>query len=144
MERRKLLIMSKGRHELILIASALIILGALFAYTSFNSPDLYASSVQTDRQLYVITSSTSTSVHGEVFNEYDVDAEYPSKDYSLVNINTDNIEKLCTLSGIGEAKAKAIIEYRNENGRFYSVYDLEKVSGISRKTIEDNIDRLTL
>ncbi len=136
--------MSKGKHELILIATALIILGALFAYANFSSPDLYASSTPTDKQPYVVTPSVSTSSNGEVFNEYDVDAEYPYKDYSLVNINTADVEKLCTLSGIGEAKAKAIIEYRNENGKFYSVYDLENVSGISRKTIEENIDRLTL
>lgn len=136
--------MSKGKHELILIATALIILGALFAYANFSSPDLYASSTPTDKQPYVVTPSASTSSNGEVFNEYDVDAEYPYKDYSLVNINTADVEKLCTLSGIGEAKAKAIIEYRNENGKFYSVYDLENVSGISRKTIEENIDRLTL
>ena len=136
--------MSKGKHELILIATALIILGALFAYANFSSPDLYASSTPTDKQPYVVTPTASTSSNGEVFNEYDVDAEYPYKDYSLVNINTADVEKLCTLSGIGEAKAKAIIEYRNENGKFYSVYDLENVSGISRKTIEENIDRLTL
>lgn len=136
--------MSKGKHELILIATALIILGALFAYANFSSPDLYASSTPTDKQPYVVTPSASTSSNGKVFNEYDVDAEYPYKDYSLVNINTADVEKLCTLSGIGEAKAKAIIEYRNENGKFYSVYDLENVSGISRKTIEENIDRLTL
>ncbi len=136
--------MSKGRHELILIATALIILGALFAYANFSSPDLYASNSPTTNHPYLITSSSPTSDLAEVFSEYDVDAEYPSKDYSLVNINTADAETLCTLSGIGESKAKAIIEYRKENGRFYSVFDLENVSGISRKTVEENIDRITV
>lgn len=136
--------MSKSRHELILIATALIILGALLAYANFNSPELYATSTPTQKQSYSISSSTVTSALGEVFNDYDVDAEYPSKDYPLVNINTADVEKLCTLSGIGESKAKAIIEYRNENGRFYSVYDLENVSGISRKIIELNIEMITV
>ena len=32
---------------------------------------------------------------------------------SLVNINTASLDELLTLTGVGESKAKAIIEYRN-------------------------------
>lgn len=47
-----------------------------------------------------------------------------------VNINTATQAELQTLQGIGPGKAKAIIDYRNKNGLFKSVDDLEKVEGI--------------
>lgn len=48
----------------------------------------------------------------------------------LVNLNTAGVETLCTLPGIGEAKAKAIVAYREANGAFERVEDIMQVSGI--------------
>ena len=61
---------------------------------------------------------------------------------NLVNINTASVEVLMTLSGIGEVKANAIIEYRDSNGLFSSIEDLMNVDGISEtifNKIKENI-----
>lgn len=49
---------------------------------------------------------------------------------SLVNINTAAKEELMTLTGIGEAKAAMIIQYREENGSFKAKEDIMNISGI--------------
>jgi len=54
----------------------------------------------------------------------------------LVNINTATIEELQTINGIGESKAKSIIEYRKTNGKFKSIEDIKNVEGIGDKLYE--------
>ena len=61
-----------------------------------------------------------------------------------VNINTASVEQLTALDGIGEVKARAIVEHRDANGRFRSVDQLEDVKGVGPKTIEKNRDRIRI
>ena len=49
---------------------------------------------------------------------------------AAVNINTATVEQLETLPGIGPAKAKAIVDYRKQNGNFKKTEDLKNVKGI--------------
>ncbi|MBR9858041.1 MAG: helix-hairpin-helix domain-containing protein [Gammaproteobacteria bacterium] len=55
-----------------------------------------------------------------------------------IDINTATQDQLAMLTGIGPAKAAAIVEYRTANGPFPSVDDLAKVSGIGPATVEKN------
>ena len=61
-----------------------------------------------------------------------------------VNINTADLGTLMTLPGIGEAKAKLILDYRQKNGRFQSTEDITKISGIKGGLYEKIKDRITV
>lgn len=50
----------------------------------------------------------------------------------LININTADESALTTLPGIGQARARSIIDYRQQNGPFEKPEDLMKVSGIGQ------------
>ena len=62
----------------------------------------------------------------------------------LVNINTADITGLCALPGIGEGRAKAIIEYREKQGGFQKKEDIMQVSGIGEKMYARMEDYLTV
>ena len=66
------------------------------------------------------------------------------KDDEFININSATKEQLLTLDGIGEAKAQAIIEYRNKNGAFETIEDIKNVSGIGEAAFEKIKDSITV
>ncbi len=71
-------------------------------------------------------------------------AEQGSAAEGLVNINQADVSELMTLSGIGEARAQMIVEYRKENGGFQTTGDIMKVSGIKEGIYDQIKDRITV
>lgn len=67
--------------------------------------------------------------NGAVFNGQISDGKTGSGD-GRVNINTASAQELKSLPGIGDAKAAAIVAYREEHGAFSAAADIKKVSGI--------------
>ena len=53
----------------------------------------------------------------------------------LIDLNSATSDELQTLPSIGPARAEAIIEHREANGRFTRIEDLLEVSGIGEKTL---------
>lgn len=72
-------------------------------------------------------------------------AEVDSAPLVSVSINNASAAEIAeTLSGVGLAKAEAIVSYREENGAFESLEALQMVKGIGPATIERNRDRIAL
>lgn len=63
-------------------------------------------------------------------------------DIVYVNINTASEHQLRRLDGIGEATARAIVEYREANGKFKSAEELLNVKGVGEKTLEKFRERV--
>lgn len=55
---------------------------------------------------------------------------------TYININLATMDQLMTLPGIGEAKAKAIIQYRETNGRFSDISEIKNIPGIKEAVFE--------
>lgn len=78
-----------------------------------------------DENISVVASTTASSAMSQ-----------DEKNTTLVNLNTATEADLQTISGIGAKRATDIIAYREANGGFKSVDDLNNVSGIGDKTME--------
>jgi competence protein ComEA len=61
-----------------------------------------------------------------------------------INLNTATREQLETLPRIGEAIAQRIIDYRESNGRFKDINEINNVSGIGDKIFESLKDKITV
>ncbi len=74
------------------------------------------------------TSAASSSVRAP--------SQRDSPSVSLIDLNTATGQELETLPGIGPVMAERIISYREVNGPFASVDDIENVPRIGPKTLE--------
>lgn len=73
----------------------------------------------------------------------DIVKESDSNKNTIVNINICTLDELLSINGIGESKAKSIIEYRENVGLFTSKEDIMKVSGIGNSLYDKIKDYIT-
>ena len=72
----------------------------------------------------------------------DTQPEKESRAEELIDINAAGAEELMTLNGIGETRAAAIIEFREQNGPFVSIEEIMLIPGIKKgifSKIQDQI-----
>ena len=133
------------------------VLGLIYLYSSGNEDlsesqgDTYGSTEVKSKTVMV----TPEAVTGtDVFSESDKDAdkekitreETQGMDHDghegRIDINSADVTELTKLNGIGEKRARGIIEYRENNGPFEKIEDIMKVKGIKQgifSKIKDNI-----
>ena len=108
------------KTELILLGLTAVFLGGLLAVSYRDQ---------------TTATVTVTAEHGLPPEEVEV---------TLVDLNTAEAEELATLPGIGEGRAKRIVDYRTEHGPFEGPEGLLEVSGIGEKKLEELRDYITV
>ncbi|WP_294156746.1 helix-hairpin-helix domain-containing protein [uncultured Clostridium sp.] len=101
-----------------------------------------AKKLQNHEMIYIADKTQNDSLREAVQNSEAALSSSVSE--SLVDINTATAEQLKTLNGIGDSKAKSIIEYREQNGGFKSIEEIKNVTGIGEKMFEKIKDSITV
>ncbi len=116
----------------------------IIIYTREEIENYNNSKIKTE-YVYIEVPSCPDKVNEACIEDYKEEKqENKEETNNLININTANIDELTKLSGIGEAKAKLIIEYREQNGKFKEIKELTNVKGIGDSLIEKIKDNITI
>lgn len=106
-------------------------------YTSNSRPpvdEMVATGSKHFKQVNIDKAIYAIGWDGDIVLEASTDGQWrilkPSLDTSRLNINTACVEQLIELPGMGQTKAKAIVEYRTKNGLFNNINQLDNVPGI--------------
>jgi comEA protein len=121
------LALTRSEQRVLLFLSATLIVGAGIR--------LYQETYPTKRQFDYRSIDSSFAVFKEK-PAADSVRQKGSPPGQAVNINTATKEELVALPGIGSTLADRIISFRENEGEFGSVEDLQQVKGISKKKLE--------
>ena len=114
-----------SQRTILLFALFLMACAAVLFCVAFESTPLEPYRVTSTGQSEAALSAPAASVLSE----------------EKVNINTAGLEELMQLPGIGEKRAQAILDWREEHGPFSYVEDLIQVPGIGEGILEGLMDQ---
>ena len=127
--------MNTKAQTMFMIGVALFVMAGIIAYVSLSSPGVYKE-VETLPQTSASQSLAVDERAKSSISQEETTAKYKAETnvtYPL-NINTATIDELVTISGLGESRASAIIEYREYLGGYTSVEQIKEISGIGEST----------
>lgn len=96
-----------------------------------------ARQLQDGEQIYVYSQEEYQPAPG-------VSPQILGENNGRININTAGAEELTALSGIGPSKAAAIIAYREQNGGFENIEEIQEVDGIGEGTYQKIKDEIVI
>lgn len=114
-------LLEEHRQTLILVLSVLILAG--------SGISLGVGIVETQQAPDYLKPSNLEKAEGGGLNLTE-SLKYP------LNINTATAAELESLPGIGQTRAKAIVDYRQSKGAFKTIEEITSVPGIGPKTFE--------
>jgi competence protein ComEA len=128
---------SRGQPIEISLAPAPALEGEIYIGGEVNNPGIYPleagdSLEDIFRAAGGVTGNTDLS-HVELIISGKGEEVTPQK----ININTAEAWLLAALPGIGDVRARAIVDYRRENGPFRDINELLKVAGMGDATLEN-------
>lgn len=136
--------MKLSTEEKVLAAIAGVFIVAVFVLNFLSLPSDNTINMEETPLLSTRSARASQAAASSGASESRSTAGVQSKPVGKININTASKEELDLLPGIGEAKAQAIIDYREANGPFTSLEELMEVKGIGKATFDGLKDFITL
>ena len=109
------------KGEKIFISLAILMVAAIVGYNAF-----FVGEAKEVSDSYSISAEDSAENKDNVNDDENLS----------ININTASKEELTKLNGIGDAKAKNIIDYRESHGGFSKIEEIVNVKGISKNIFE--------
>lgn len=129
---------SDKRQTFAMIGIALIVVAGILVYIAVSQPKIYDSSgtqsvpvsssgqtiIQEGSNNVIVSNSGSGNVNVVVSGTQSNEVSYP------INLNTATVDELTHISGLGEVRANAIVEYREQIGQYDSVEQIMDIKGI--------------
>lgn len=123
---------------------ALFFVFLMIGFNLFHTPKFAKDSISLNEETIAIMSESNLYEDFVSFQSNEYSEEYyqeesltnSTSEQGYYNLNTVTFDQLVSLPGIGEVKAEAILQLRDDLGGFTSVEQLMDVSGIGETTFE--------
>jgi competence protein ComEA len=126
------------------LATGREITGTIYIGGAVNNPGYYP--IFADDNLEDVIAAAGGLKEGASIGdiELSIGGEVEEETAQKIDINRAEVWLLEALPGIGETKAQAIVDYRNQHGFFHDIYELLNVPGIGESIFNGIKDLITV